>query len=186
MGCEMTRGHLKRKTISQDEKKDPQFQPSVEKIQVEDEHPEEALRWRPEMLHVPGKDISPAGRHAGISPMHAPNSAEDLQQAIKLQQDRQGDRRPVQSPNIFKAFQGLGLEDNVDTERPELIPTNAYNPLNPNPLNPNPTDAHGEIEGCSAGELLRIMQEAGAKPKYRHSEDRNVVQSPQALAEFGE
>jgi len=85
-----------------------------------------------------------------------------------------------------------------------LIPTNAYNPLNPNPLNPNPTDAHGEIEGCSAGELLRIMQEAGgtggygciqstlyknkysAKPKYRHSEDRNVVQSPQALAEFGE
>jgi len=203
MGCEMTRTCARRKTMNREKEekekrtKGTHFRPSAERLDLEsggsspsrrNNRPND--RWRPTSLQVPAESAKSPLR----SPMHGPQTTEEIQQALEIQRRMSGGRNKVQSPNIFTAFASLNLEEGGAAAQPEGMSNPLLDPSmlvmennDGNPLGSSATTtlSGDEFQDVSANELLRIMQAAGAKTLYRR-EQRHFAQSPQAAAEFGD
>uniref|UniRef100_A0A7S2TTH0 Uncharacterized protein n=1 Tax=Lotharella oceanica TaxID=641309 RepID=A0A7S2TTH0_9EUKA len=185
MGCQMSRECTKAPEEGKDssdkkkkghKKQDSQkFEPKARSLEIDepDQEQTKGKKWRPKTLEVP-THASPSSKsnQASPSPMHAPQSAEDIQDLIEASKMQQENRHFVQSPHVFPVFEREGDS-------------------NSNPLAASlPDDGQGENSNsagavdASGAEILKMMQAAkGAKTRPAN---RHFAQSPQARAEFGD
>uniref|UniRef100_A0A7S3YGU2 Uncharacterized protein n=1 Tax=Lotharella globosa TaxID=91324 RepID=A0A7S3YGU2_9EUKA len=181
MGCEMSRECSKPeegKDLSdgKDDLKNQgsqKFEPKARNLEVDQEEQANKKKWRPKTLKVP-KQTSPSNRsnQASPSPMHAPQSAEDIQDLIEASKLQQENRHFVQSPHVFPVFD----RDEASVGNPLAAPLPDENPV-------ATSDNTGAVD-ASGAEILKMMQAAeGAK---KRPANRHFAQSPQACAEFGE
>uniref|UniRef100_A0A7S3YGZ0 Uncharacterized protein n=1 Tax=Lotharella globosa TaxID=91324 RepID=A0A7S3YGZ0_9EUKA len=182
MGCEMSRECSKPeegKDLSdgKDDLKNQgsqKFEPKARNLEVDQEEQANKKKWRPKTLKVP-KQTSPSNRsnQASPSPMHAPQSAEDIQDLIEASKLQQENRHFVQSPHVFPVFD----RDEASVGNPLAAPLPDENPV-------ATSDNTGAVD-ASGAEILKMMQAAEGSYDSFHPQLTRVPQVPKSDQQIG-